>query len=157
MATFLYLTRVLFFAVHTRKRQRFTLECHNPMLFLLPDTPHRIYSHSQSSTVLLRIIFFTKGYQAYMYFLYLFLSFNKHLYQLLNFTFSCTLTAFINGLFFAWRVTEIKVLLLATYKTYRLLFPFSCVSQNSSKCNEFSMASCGFTFRIVVVSLEKEN
>ena len=103
MATFLYPTRVLFFAVHTRCRHRFTLECHNPMLFLLPDTPHRIIP-IPSSPYRLLIIFFTKGYQAYMHFLYLFLSFNKELFQPLNFTLSCTLIAFIKGIFFDLRV-----------------------------------------------------
>ena len=43
--------------------------------------------------------FFTKGYQVYMHFLYPFLSFNKQLFQLFNFTFSCTLITFIKGLF----------------------------------------------------------
>ena len=89
-----------------------------------------------------------------MYFLCLFLSFNKELFQLLNFTISCTLIAFIKGLFFDRRV-KIIVLLPASYKNHRLLFPFLCASQNNSKYNEFSMASCGFTFRIVVVALEK--
>ena len=83
-----------------------------------------------------------------------FLFFDKELFQLLHFTFSCTLIAFIKGLFFDRRV-KIIVLLLASYKTHRLLFPFLCASQNNSKCNEFSMASCGFTFRIAVVALEK--
>ena len=83
-----------------------------------------------------------------MSFLCLFLSFNKELFQLLNFTFSCTLIAFIKGLFFDRRV-KIIVLLLASYKTHGLLLPFLCASQNNRKCNEFSMASCGFTFRTV--------
>ena len=87
-----------------------------------------------------------------MYFLYLFLSFNKELSQLLNFT----LIAFIKGLFFDRRV-KMTVLLLASYKTHRLLFPFLCASQNNSKCNEFSMASCGFTFRIVKLLLPYRN
>ena len=111
--TFLYLTRVLFFAVHTRYRHRFTLECHNPMLFLLPDTPQRIIP-IPSPPYRLLIIFFTKGYQAYMHFLYLFLSFNKQLFQPLNFTFSCTLIAFIKGIFFDLRV-KLIVLPLANY------------------------------------------
>ena len=85
-----------------------------------------------------------------MSFLCFFLSFNKQLFQLLNFTFSCTLTAFIKGLFFDRRV-KIIVLLLASYKT--LLLPFLCASQNNRKCNEFSMASCGFTFRTVKLLL----
>ena len=122
MATFLYLTRVLFFAVHTRKRHRFTLECHNPMLFLLPDAPHRIIP-IPSPPYRLLIIFFTKGYQAYMHFLYLFLSFNKELFQPLNFTLSCTLIAFIKGIFFDLRV-KLIVLPLANYKSHRLLFLF---------------------------------
>ena len=122
MASFLYLTRVLFFAVHTRYRHRFTLECHNPMLFLLPDTPHRIIP-IPSPPYRLLIIFFTKGYQAYMHFLYLFLSFNKQLFQPLNFTFSCTLIAFIKGIFFDLRV-KIIVLPLANYNSHRLLFLF---------------------------------
>ena len=111
------------------------------MLFLLPDTPY---------TVLCTItdIFFLP----HMYFLYLFLSFNKELFQLLNFTFSCTLIAFIKGLFSDRRV-KIIVLLLASYKTHELLLPFLCASQNNRKCNEFSMASCGFTFRIVKLLL----
>ena len=83
-----------------------------------------------------------------MYFLYLFLSFNKELSQLLNFT----LIAFIKGLFFDRRVKTI-VLLLASYKTHGLLLPFLCASQNNRKCNESSMASCGFTFRIVKLLL----
>ena len=92
-----------FFAVHTRSRHRFTLESHNPMLFLLLDTPHRIipipsplycYWNFFSQKVIKHIcISFT-----------FFLSFNTQLFQLLNFTFSCTLIAFINGLFFARRV-----------------------------------------------------
>ena len=112
------------------------------MLFLLPDTPY---------TVLCTItdIFFLP----HMYFLYLFLSFNKELFQLLNFTFSCTLIAFIKGLFLDRRVKIMDILLLASYKTHRLLFPFLCASQNNSKYNEFSMASCGFTFRIVKLLL----
>ena len=114
MATFLYLTRVIFFfAVHTRCRHRFTLECHNPMLFLLPDTPHRIIPIPIPPYRLL-IIFFTKGYQAYMHFLYLFLSFNKELFQPLNFTLSCPLIAFIKGIFFDLRV-KLIVLPLANY------------------------------------------
>ena len=111
-----------FFAVHTRCRHRFTLECHNPMLFLLPDTPHRIIPIPIPPYRLL-IIFFTKGYQAYMHFLYLFLSFNKQLFQPLNFTFSCTLIAFMKGIFFDLRV-KIIVLPLANYKSHRLLFLF---------------------------------
>ena len=58
-----------------------------------------------------------------MHFLYPFLSFNKQLFQLSNFTFSCTLIAFIKGLFFDLRV-KIIVLLLANYKSHRLLFLF---------------------------------
>ena len=92
-----------------------------------------------------------------MSFLCLFLSFNKELFQLLNFTFSCTLIAFIKGLFFDRRVKIIDVLLLASYKTRRLLFPFLCTFQNNRKRNEFSMASCVFTFRIVVVALEEHD
>ena len=148
IATFLYLTRVLF----------------SPLIpdagiadLLLKDTCFFFYLirltelfHSQS-TVLLLIIFFLP----HMYFLYLFLSFDKELFQLLNFTFSCTLIAFIKGLFLDRRVKIMDILLLASYKTHRLLFPFLCASQNNTKCNEFSMASCGFTFRIVVVALEK--
>ena len=80
-----------------------------------------------------------------MYFLYLFPSFNKELSQLLNFT----LIAFIKGLFFDRRVKMI-VLLLASYKN-------NSASQNNSKCNEFSMASCGFTFRIVKLLLPYRN
>ena len=124
MATFLYLTRVLFFAVHTRCSHRFTLECHNSMLFLLPGYSSQNYSHSQSTVPITdNFFFFTKGYQAYMHFLYPFLSFNKQLFQLFNFTFSCTLIAFIKGLFFDLRV-KIIVLLLANYKSHRLLFLF---------------------------------
>ena len=82
----------------------------------------------------------------------LFLSFNKQLFQPLNFTFSCTLIAFMKGLFFDRRV-KIIVLLLASYKTHRLLLPFLYASQNNRKCNEFSMASCGFTFRTVKLLL----
>ena len=63
-----------------------------------------------------------------MHFLYLFLSFNKELFQLLNSTFSCILIAFIKGLFFDRRVKIIDVLLLASYKTHRLLFPFYALS-----------------------------
>ena len=114
--------RCSFFAVHTRCRHRFTLEYHNPILFLLPGYASQNYSHSQS-TVPITDNFFTKGYQAYMYFLYLFLSFNKELFQLFNFTFSCILIAFIKGLFFDLRV-KIIVLLLANYKSHRLLFLF---------------------------------
>ena len=122
MATFLYLTRVLFFAVHTRCRHRFTLECHSPMLFLLPDTLRRIIP-IPSPPYRLLIIFFTKGYEASMHFLYFFLSFNKQLFLQSNFTFSCTLIAFNKSLFFDLRV-KIIVLLPAPYKTHRLLFLF---------------------------------
>ena len=111
-----------FFAVHTRCRHRFTLKCHNPMLFFYSDTPHRIIP-VPSPPYRLMIFFFTQGYQAYMHFLYLFLSFNKQLFQLFNFTFSCTLIAFIKGLFFDLRV-KIIVLLHANYKSHRLLFLF---------------------------------
>ena len=128
MATFLYLTRVLFFAVHTRCGHRFTLECHNPLLFLLPDTPHRIIPVPIFPYRLLIIFFFTKGYPAYVHFLYLFLSFNKQVFQPLNFTFSCTLIAFIKGIFFNLRV-KIIVLPLANYKSHRLLFLFHALSR----------------------------
>ena len=128
-----------FFAVDTRcSHRRFTLERH--MLFLLWDTPYRVipipsplyyycYFFFFSQKVIKHIcIFFTFFYP---------LTKNK-LFQLLNFTFSCTLIAFIKGLFFDRRV-KIIVLLLASYKTHRLLFPFLCASQNDSKCNKFSM------------------
>ena len=121
MATFLYLTRILFFfAVPTRCGHWFTLECHNPMLFLLPDTPHRIIPIPMPPY---SVIFFTKGYQAYMHFLHLFLSFNKQFFQPLNFTFSCTLIAFIKGIFFNLRV-KIIVLPLANHKSHQLFFLF---------------------------------
>ena len=97
-----------------------------PCFFFYPDTPHRIIPISSPPYRLLiyiYIFFFTKGYQAYMHFLYLFLSFNKQLFQLFNFTFSCTLIAFIKGLFFDLCV-KIIVLLLANYKSHRLLFLF---------------------------------
>ena len=87
-----------FFAVHTRCRHRFTLECHNPMLFLLPDTPHRI-TPIPSPPYRLLITFFTKVIKLICRFLYLFPSFNKQVFQLFNFTFSCTLIAFMKGLF----------------------------------------------------------
>ena len=58
-----------------------------------------------------------------MHFLYLFLSFNKQHFQLFNFTFSCALIAFIKRLLFDLRV-KIIVLLLANYKSHRLLFLF---------------------------------
>ena len=121
------------------------------MLFLLPDTPYRVISIPSP------LYYYWYFVLPYMYFLYLFLSFNKELFQLLNFTFTCTLIAFIKGLFFDRRVKIIDVLLLASYKTHRLLFPFLCASQNNSKCNEFSMASCGFTFRIVKLLLPYRN
>ena len=65
MATFLYPTRVLFFAVHTRCRHRFTLECHNPMLFLLPGYASQNYSHSQSPVPITDNFFFKKGYRGH--------------------------------------------------------------------------------------------
>ena len=67
--------------------------------------------------------FSKKGYQACIHFLYLFLSFNKQLFQPLHFTFSCTLVAFIKGIFFDVRV-KIIVLPLANYKSHRLSFLF---------------------------------
>ena len=67
-----------------------------------------------------------------MYFFYLFLSFNKQLIQLLNFTFSCTSIAFIKGLFFDRRV-KIIVLLLGNYKSNRLLFLFHALPRIIAK------------------------
>ena len=93
-----------------------------PCFFFYPDTPHRIIPIPSPPYRLLKF-FFTKGYQACMHFLYLFLSFNKQLFQPLHFTFSCTLVAFIKGIFFDVRV-KIIVLPLANYKSHRLSFLF---------------------------------
>ena len=54
-----------FFAVHTRCRHRFTLECHNPMLFLLPGYASQNYSHSQSPVPITDNFFFKKGYRGH--------------------------------------------------------------------------------------------
>ena len=133
-----------FFSVDTRCRhRRFTLERLNAFFiyffFYLVRLTELFPFPVHCTTSWNFFFFFTKGYQAYMYFLHLFLSFNKELFQLLNFTFSCTLIAFIKGLFFDRRVIII-VLLLASYKTHGLLLPFLCASQNNRKCNELSMA-----------------
>ena len=121
-STLLYLTDVLFSPFIPDAGIDLLLNITIPYFFFYPDTPHRIIP-IPSPPYRLLIIFFTKGYQAYMYFLYLFLSFNKELFQLFNFTFSCILIAFIKGLFFDLRV-KIIVLLLANYKSHRLLFLF---------------------------------
>ena len=129
------------------------------MFFLLSDAPHRTdYSQSegdqQNKILHCTIInFFPKFVcQAHVDFIYLFLSFYKHFnLQLFNFTVSCTLIAFLKGLLFA-QLVKVIVLLLATYKTPRMLFRFSTYALinalHASKCNEFSIYS------ILVLSLE---
>ena len=122
MATFLYLTRVLFSPFIPDAGIDLLLNVTIPCFFFYPDTPHRIIPIPSPPYRLLKF-FFTKGYQACMHFLYLFLSFNKQLFSPLNFTFSCTLIAFIKGIFFDLRV-KIIVLPLANYKSHGLLFLF---------------------------------
>ena len=112
MATFLYLTRVIFFIPDAGID--LLLNVTIPCFFFYPDTPHRIIPIPSPPYRLLKF-FFTKGY--------LFLSFNKQLFQPLNFTFSCTLIAFIKGIFFDLRV-KIIVLPLANYMSHGLLFLF---------------------------------
>ena len=131
MATFLYLTRVLFFAVHTRKRHRFTLECHNPMLFLLPDAPHRIIP-IPSPPYRLLIIFFTKGYQAYMHFLYLFLSFNK---PTIKFYTQLYIDSLHQG-YFLRPTCQTNSSAARKLQVPSTVVSFSCTSQNNCKCTE---------------------
>ena len=74
------------FAVDTSCRHhRFTLERH--MLFFYPLRLTELFPFPVHSTITDIYIYI---FLPHMYFLYLFLSFNKELFQLLNFTFSCT-------------------------------------------------------------------
>ena len=80
--------------------------------------------------------------------------------QILNFTFTCTLIAFLKGLWFA-QLVKVIVLLLATYKTPRMLFRFSkCALIHAlltSKCNEFSILVLFLDLHFVLLlSLENQ-
>ena len=100
MATFLYLTRVLFSPFIPDPGidllLRVTIPCFVFYLIRLTE----LFPFPVHCTV--TEIFFHKRLSSISF--TFFLSFNTQLFQLLNFTFSCTLIAFINGLFFARRV-----------------------------------------------------